>query len=65
MLDAISSVPFDLIEYLLQSGNTGLTNTTLLKIFRLPRIWKLLRMVRLFKVMKIYMSHPLINEMSD
>ena len=66
LVDIASSIPLDLILYLLfgEMKNMQLNND-LLKLLRVPRIYRVMRVARLFRVIKLFQSMPLISRMKD
>lgn len=52
-LDVVACIPFQLIELVLPTNQSGDYNK-LLRLARLPRLYRLLRILRLFKMSKIF-----------
>ncbi|CAG9319559.1 unnamed protein product [Blepharisma stoltei] len=65
IIDAVSSVPYTLIDYWMGGGGNTTRSNNLAKLLRIPRLYKLLRVIRIAKALKHYKKHDLADKIQD
>lgn len=65
LIDFVSCMPFNLLSFGLDIGSGAMSNTSMLKVLRLPRVWKMFKLLRLFRTFKFLTKHPIVAEIID